>query len=508
MVQTPFRRLSFAVTLALVGAVGGVVTAAPGDPQPGATLATVSPTATTLRAGPQFTAKTVASLPQRTPVTVIEVPGNGWMKVNAQVAGRSVEGWLRTTNAAPPGSIPTSPNVVAGGPRAVSQEQISAAGRRFDAETERRYRGAQPNLGPAYQLVDRMQLASEAFDPAEVEAFVRAGQLAGGRPVRPGPLKDPNLAALANKPEGPKAKDVADVAGGLAERLGFGNKRTREMAGAAVGGLGGYFQKLNEKFDPVQEYYLGRAVAANAIAQSGLDPDVNRRLYVQLLGQAIVRTTTRLRPTLGGYHFDVLNSDDVNGVSGPGGFVLVTRGAVKACRNEDELAGILMHELAHVQGNHGEQVIKQSGALNEILGGVGGVAGAAIGSEEAKQVLANVFDKVVGKMITTSMEHSYGSALENASDIEGSYLLAETGFDYWALRDSLRNLATAHHGHRHAGATHAPPQARAAYLDQVLSRSYQAYGYPQAKAAREARFRERMGLPAGSMAGGHVMPPR
>jgi hypothetical protein len=134
------------------------------------------------------------------------------------------------------------------------------------------------------------------------------------------------------------------------------------------------------------------------------------------------------------------------------------------------------------------------------------MAGAAIGSEEFKAGLASLFDKVVGKMISTSVDHSYGSAYENQSDIEGSYILAETGFDYWSIRDVLRNLAASEHGHRHVRANHAPPQMRAAHLDQTLGRSYGPYPYAQAKAARTARFRERMGLPAGPTTGGQQGP--
>jgi predicted Zn-dependent protease len=43
-------------------------------------------------------------------------------------------------------------------------------------------------------------------------------------------------------------------------------------------------------------------------------------------------------PTVGGYHFDVLNSDEINGVSGPGGWVLLA-GRGLAAKTEDESPG-------------------------------------------------------------------------------------------------------------------------------------------------------------------------
>ena len=48
-------------------------------------------------------------------------------------------------------------------------------------------------------------------------------------------------------------------------------------------------------FTPTQEYYLGRAVAANAIAKYGLDGDVGRRMYVKRIGDAVVRLASARR---------------------------------------------------------------------------------------------------------------------------------------------------------------------------------------------------------------------
>ena len=88
---------------------------------------------------------------------------------------------------------------------------------------------------------------------------------------------------------------------------------------------------------------------------------------VKRIGAAIVTLSDRLRQTHGGWHFAVLNSDVPNGISGPGGFVLVTKGALSLARNEDEVAGILAHEMAHVAYKHGEQMIRKSREFQEQL---------------------------------------------------------------------------------------------------------------------------------------------
>ena len=127
-----------------------------------------------------------------------------------------------------------------------------------------------------------------------------------------------------------------------------------------------------------------------------------------------------------GYHFAVLNGDEVNGVSGPGGFVLVTRGAVEACATEDELAAILAHELAHVVRGHAEKVIKSSeefgrrrkGVL-DFLGAAGEIAGAP---PIATQVLG-LFSAGVDAAMKTSVDHSWDRAFEDEADQVGAFIL-------------------------------------------------------------------------------------
>lgn len=67
--------------------------------------------------------------------------------------------------------------------------------------------------------------------------------------------------------------------------------------------------------------------------------------YLNLVGRNLASRSTR--PTLQ-WTFGVLDSEVVNAVSAPGGYVFVTRGLLKRVNNEAALAGILSHEIAHV----------------------------------------------------------------------------------------------------------------------------------------------------------------
>ncbi len=63
------------------------------------------------------------------------------------------------------------------------------------------------------------------------------------------------------------------------------------------------------------------------------------------------------------YHFSVLDSDEVNAFALPGGYVYVTRGLMNAIGSDDELAGVVAHELAHVNKKHGIRQAEKAGLI-------------------------------------------------------------------------------------------------------------------------------------------------
>src|SRR5258708_37675708 len=58
------------------------------------------------------------------------------------------------------------------------------------------------------------------------------------------------------------------------------------------------------------------------------------------------------------YHFGILDSEVVTAYAMPGGFVFITRGALANMSSEAELAGVLAHEIAHVEGRHLEKEVR------------------------------------------------------------------------------------------------------------------------------------------------------
>ena len=83
-----------------------------------------------------------------------------------------------------------------------------------------------------------------------------------------------------------------------------------------------------------QEYYMARGVAALAIEKDHLWPDEKVEEYITLVGLSVAYESDRPE-TYKGYHFGVLNTDDINAFAAPSGFIFVTKGALRFMNNEE-----------------------------------------------------------------------------------------------------------------------------------------------------------------------------
>lgn len=95
---------------------------------------------------------------------------------------------------------------------------------------------------------------------------------------------------------------------------------------------------------------------------------------VNRIGRRVARAS--LRPNLA-YQFHVFRDKELNAFSGPGGHIYITT-ALMNLANDDELASVLSHEVAHVVARHSLKTIEQSqalGSLANLFGSLTGIAG-------------------------------------------------------------------------------------------------------------------------------------
>ena len=120
--------------------------------------------------------------------------------------------------------------------------------------------------------------------------------------------------------------------------------------------------KATEAARPItdsEEYYVGRAVAAQILSRYKLDQNPKLTQYVNEVGQTVARKSTRPNP-FKGYHFAVLDTQEINAFACPGGIIFITRGLIQTCKNEDQLAAVLAHGVGHVANKDGINSISQA----------------------------------------------------------------------------------------------------------------------------------------------------
>ena len=188
-----------------------------------------------------------------------------------------------------------------------------------------------------------------------------------------------------------------------------------------------------------EEYYVGRAVAAKLLSVYPLLR--NRRLteYVNYVGRTVAMHSDKPF-TFGGYHFAILDSNEVNAFACPGGIIFITKGLIGAVRNEDELAAVLAHEVAHVNHRDGISAIKKA-RWTEAVTIIGATAAKRYGSHDIAR-LVTLFEGSIDDVFRTLVVNGYGQRQEYNADKTALIYLARSGYDPSALKDFLARLIT------------------------------------------------------------------
>jgi predicted Zn-dependent protease len=115
---------------------------------------------------------------------------------------------------------------------------------------------------------------------------------------------------------------------------------------------------------PAKEVEIGRGIASTVAGRYRVVGDAALVEYVNLVGLAVARVSPRANEIT--FRFDVLDSDDVNAFAAPGGYVFVTRGALAMMQSEAELAGVLAHEIGHVDAKHVLEKIQRADMVKNV----------------------------------------------------------------------------------------------------------------------------------------------
>src|SRR5919204_5422224 len=117
-------------------------------------------------------------------------------------------------------------------------------------------------------------------------------------------------------------------------------------------------------FTPRQEMDLGDVIAEQLQRDYRVIEDEEVTGYLRRVGARLVE---RLPPTEMRYRFFVVDLPDANAFTAPGGRIYVTRKLIAFAASEDELAGVLAHELGHAAS--GQLAAEMTQLFRRVLGG-------------------------------------------------------------------------------------------------------------------------------------------
>jgi len=224
--------------------------------------------------------------------------------------------------------------------------------------------------------------------------------------------------------------ELGTAAAAKAGLITHGQKRSLERSAKAI-------SKTFEDITPEQEYYIGRTVGAMIIDRYGVYENEAATKYINVLGQTIAQFSNSPE-TFGGYHFLIINTDEVNAFAAPGGFIFVSKGMIRCCMNEDDLAAVLAHEIGHVQNKDGLRAIS-AGRITEALTIVGEetvktTAGVGAGK------LTEIFAGSIKDIVSTLVVNGYSRKQEYEADAAAVQILNRVGYTSYALVNMLSEM--------------------------------------------------------------------
>ncbi len=170
-----------------------------------------------------------------------------------------------------------------------------------------------------------------------------------------------------------------------------------------------------------EEKKLGKKVLLEIEREADFVKDLNVQAFVERVGSSLV---DQVGSTPFDFKFYVINELDPNAFAVPGGYIFINTGLITLAENEQEIAGVLAHEISHVTQRHVAQMIEKSKRLSiATLGAM--LAGMLAGRGGAGSAAAVAMAQGTAGALTLK----YSREIEQDADQHGLNLLIKAGYD-------------------------------------------------------------------------------
>jgi len=173
------------------------------------------------------------------------------------------------------------------------------------------------------------------------------------------------------------------------------------------------FNSFSAERDLNKEQKLGKKLSEDIEKKYEVVEDLNQNSLITEIGTKLARNSELKGMN---YHFKILNIEGPNAFSIPGGYIYVTYDLFDYIQSDEELAGILAHEIAHVIHNHALKQTRDNTKFTLLT-----ILGVLLTGEPNVAVL--------GKLTTITFLNQYSREYEEEADLTAINLLIKAGYN-------------------------------------------------------------------------------
>ncbi len=169
-----------------------------------------------------------------------------------------------------------------------------------------------------------------------------------------------------------------------------------------------------------EEMALGEKSYKESLSQSKIITGTKDATRIKNIGAKIAKVANRSDFQ---WEFNLVEDEAINAFCLPGGKVVVYTGILKMAKNDDQLATVISHEIAHALARHGSERMSSS-MVQQGLGAVGNIALGVTAPQ-----YQNLFNQTYGIGTQLGVMLHYGRMQESEADEIGIYLMSQAGYN-------------------------------------------------------------------------------